>query len=95
MSDAGLGPKYSAYVDCTESLHQLYHYLDGELTEDRRAAIRAHLEHCGPCVAAFDFEAELRKVVADRCKDRVPEQLQKRIAEAIRHESAKSQDAGR
>lgn len=95
MSDADTDETLSAYSNCRESLRQLYNYLDGELTEERRKEIRTHLEHCGPCVAAFDFEAELRRVVADRCKDRVPEQLQRRIAAALERESASSQDRKR
>ena len=31
-------------VDCDEAVHELYHYLDGELTEERRDEIRVHLE---------------------------------------------------
>ena len=73
-------------ADCEETVHRLYHYLDGELTEERRKAIQAHLDDCGPCVDALGFEAELRRVIADRCKDRVPAQLRERIAELISHE---------
>ena len=57
-------------ADCNETVERLYHYLDGELTDDRRRAIESHLDECGSCVEAIDFEAELRRVVADRCKDR-------------------------
>jgi len=73
-------------VDCEESVHVLYHFLDGELTETRRLAIRKHLDRCAPCEEVFKFEAELRRVIADRCKDHVPDQLRNRIAEAIDHE---------
>ena len=41
-------------------MHELYHYLDGELTEERREEIRVHLDWCGPCGGAAEFEAELR-----------------------------------
>ncbi len=85
-----LGEGDDELADCEETVHRLYHFLDGELTEDRRRAIQAHLDNCGPCVDAIGFEAELRRVVADRCKDRVPPQLLDRIARAIRHEQARS-----
>ncbi len=75
---------------CRETVHRLYHFLDGELTEDRRAAIRRHLDECRPCLNAFDFEAELRHVIARRCQDRVPESLRERVARAIQHEAGKS-----
>ena len=73
--------------DCSEMLARLQYFLDGELTEERRTEIRVHLDWCGPCNGAADFEAELRKVIANRCKDRVPESLMRRVAEAIDEES--------
>jgi mycothiol system anti-sigma-R factor len=73
-------------ADCEETIYRLYHFLDGELTEERRQAIRSHLDGCGDCFDALGFEAELRRVIADRCKDRVPASLRERIAEAIHHE---------
>jgi mycothiol system anti-sigma-R factor len=74
-------------VNCDEAIHQLYHYLDGELTEDKRRDIADHLNFCGPCTGAAGFEAELRQVIANRCKDHVPESLMQRIADAIDEES--------
>ena len=58
-------------------------YLDGELTEERRIEIKRHLDDCPPCLDAFDFEAELREVIANRCKDRVPDALRQRIHDAL------------
>jgi mycothiol system anti-sigma-R factor len=74
-------------MNCDEAVHQLYHYLDGELTEERRIQIHEHLNFCGPCGGAAEFEAELRIVIANRCKDHVPESLIQRIAQAIDEES--------
>ncbi|HEY1829450.1 MAG TPA: mycothiol system anti-sigma-R factor [Acidimicrobiales bacterium] len=74
-------------VDCDEAVHQLYHYLDGELTEERRIQITEHLNFCGPCGGAVEFEAELRIVIANKCKDHVPDSLRQRIAAAIDEES--------
>lgn len=76
----------AVFLDCRETVHRLYHYLDGELTELKRDQIVRHLDDCSPCLRAFDFEAELRKVVAMRCKDHVPDHLRERIAAAIDHE---------
>jgi len=81
------GALFGPSVDCNEAVHELYHYLDGELTEERREVIRVHLDFCGPCGGAAEFEAELRKVIANRCKDRVPDSLIQRVAEAIDEES--------
>ncbi len=70
-------------VDCNETIERLYHYLDGELTDERRQEIKHHLDDCPPCLDAFDFESELRQVIADRCKDRVPDALRERIRQAL------------
>jgi mycothiol system anti-sigma-R factor len=69
--------------DCREAVELLYHYIDGELTEERRVLISHHLDDCPPCMKAFDFEVELRVVVSQRCRDRVPDALQERIARTI------------
>ena len=81
---------FGASVDCEEAVHVLYHYLDGELTEERRTEIRVHLDWCGPCSGAAEFEAELRKVIANRCKDHVPDSLINRVAAAL-HDEARRQ----
>ena len=72
--------------NCDDALHELYGFLDGELTSDRKAAITAHLDGCPPCFEAFDFEAELRLVIARKCQESVPDALKARIAAAIRSE---------
>jgi len=73
-------------LDCDEAVHELYHYLDGELTEERRRLIAVHLDLCAPCAHAVGFEAELRQVIAQRCTDRVPDSLLQRVAAAIDEE---------
>lgn len=82
MNAGGHGPG----GDCSEAVHQLYHYLDGELTDARRAQIHAHLESCPPCFEGFEFEFELRELIKRRCQDAAPASLKDRIARAIRHE---------
>lgn len=69
---------------CRDAVEVLYLYLDGELTEERRVVIRHHLDDCPPCFEAFDFEVELRVVIAQKCRDHVPESLVMRVAEALR-----------
>ena len=82
----GEGARAADEADCEETVRRLYHFLDGALTEERRRAIRAHLDNCGDCFEVLGFETELRHVVADRCKEHVPASLKERIADAIRRE---------
>jgi mycothiol system anti-sigma-R factor len=69
--------------ECEEALRTLYTYLDGELTSERRIAIQRHLSECSPCLEAFDFEAELKTLVARSCRDQVPDSLRHKIAEVL------------
>jgi mycothiol system anti-sigma-R factor len=69
--------------ECEAALRILYHYLDGELTPERRRAIQRHLDECSPCLQAFDFEAELKVLVARCCRDQVPESLRVKVAEVL------------
>jgi mycothiol system anti-sigma-R factor len=70
-------------MDCEKASYRVYRYLDGELTVWRRWTIRRHLDKCPPCAQGFDFEFELRQVVSSKCRDEVPPDLQRRIAEAL------------
>ncbi len=70
-------------MDCEGAIRRIYEYLDGELNTWKRAAIARHLDECPPCAQGFDFEIELRQVIAFKCRDDVPPQLRRRIAIAI------------
>ena len=66
--------------DCNETLRELEAFLDGELSNDTPEAIHAHLEGCMDCLPAFDFHAELRTVIAAKCRnDDMPPGLLSRI----------------
>lgn len=82
-----------AAIDCRDAVHQLYDFLDGELTDQRRAQIALHLDRCGPCAKAAEFEGELRAVIASRCRDRVPDSLIERVARALDQERLRPPDA--
>jgi mycothiol system anti-sigma-R factor len=70
-------------MDCDKAIYQIYEYLDGELTVWKRRAITRHLDDCPPCAHGYDFEIELRQVVASKCRDEVPPELKRRIADAL------------
>ncbi len=66
--------------DCNETLRELETFLDGELAEHALVSIRSHLEDCPECLEAFDFHAELKAVIAAKCRsDPLPAGLLARI----------------
>ncbi len=90
QATGGDGGEASETMDCNEAIHELYSYLDGELTAWKRRAIARHLDDCPPCAQGYEFEMELRQVVVSRCRDEVPEGLRERIGRAIGEESGGS-----
>lgn len=76
--------------NCEVALAELYEFLDGELDDTARARIERHLRECSPCLEAFDFEAEIRRLLADRCREQCPDALRSRIQSAIDGETAGS-----
>jgi mycothiol system anti-sigma-R factor len=67
-------------ADCNDTLRELEAFLDNELTETTVFAIRAHLDGCMDCLQAFDFHAELKIVVAQKCRnDEMPPGLLAKI----------------
>jgi mycothiol system anti-sigma-R factor len=73
-------------MDCDKAIYRVYRYLDGELVFYRRWSIKRHLDRCPPCAHGFDFEVELRQIVSAKCRDEVPDELRRRIAEALEHQ---------
>jgi mycothiol system anti-sigma-R factor len=70
-------------ADCRQAVETLYHFLDGELTVERRVMIQRHLDECHDCIEAFEFEAELRVAVSRGCRETVPESLVAKVAAAL------------
>jgi anti-sigma factor (TIGR02949 family) len=67
-------------ADCNDTIRELEIFLDGELSDESRQAIHSHLEGCPDCLQAFDFHAELRTVIAAKCRnDEMPAGLLSRI----------------
>lgn len=85
-----MGTYEQGEVDCREALLRIYHFLDGELTPERRSRIEAHLNGCSPCLEMFGFESELRKLVACKCREALPDGLKARIAAALHHENQRA-----
>lgn len=55
--------------NCTETLAELERFLDKELPPERVSAVMAHLGRCVDCQGAFEFHAELTRVVRIHAQD--------------------------
>lgn len=66
-------------AECSDAVSLLWEYLDGELDSVTMVRVREHLERCSPCLEAFDFHAELRQVVQDKCGESMPPEMRSRL----------------
>lgn len=69
--------------ECDEAISELYRYLDGELDPESLAHVEAHLRKCSPCLEAYDFEAELRQMIAAKSAEQMPVELRRQILDVL------------
>lgn len=81
-SDAPIDP-CAGSDPCRQAVAELYTYVDGELDDTTRATIAQHLDDCAPCLEHFEFHDDLKRVIAQRCRESVPDELRSRIFDAI------------
>jgi mycothiol system anti-sigma-R factor len=71
-------------IDCRQILNEVYLYLDLECSDQRRNAIKSHLDECSPCLREYGIEHEVKLLVARCCGgDRAPVELRDRLRAKI------------
>jgi len=75
-------------MGCEEYQESIYPLQRGELEPAAAAAVRAHLEACAPCRAAYGAEEGLTGRLARATRHRAPAGLRDRVAAALRVEGA-------
>jgi mycothiol system anti-sigma-R factor len=73
-------------ADCDDVLREVYPYLDRETDDELRVRIEHHLDGCHDCLEVFDFQAELRQVIARKCQEAVPDSLRRRVMDCLEGE---------
>ncbi|MBU6201295.1 MAG: zf-HC2 domain-containing protein [Acidobacteria bacterium] len=67
-------------ADCRETLRELDRYLDDEVATEALAPVVAHLDGCTDCQQAFEFHAELKRVIRSSARgDELPDGLVQRL----------------
>ena len=84
MSCEGQGAGEVAGSDCSEVLHRVYEYLDGEMTHNDTVKIKHHLDECGPCLQEYDLDQALKALVKRSCAcEEAPVELRTQIMARI------------
>jgi mycothiol system anti-sigma-R factor len=73
-----------ANMDCSQALHRMMEYVDGEMTPEDTQALREHLSGCAPCLAERDIDQVLRQIVQRSCAcEPAPPRLRATIMQRI------------
>ena len=80
MSDT----QHAGHSDCSEVLHHIYEYLDGEMSPEDVRRVAGHLAECRPCLAEHDLDAAVKQVVRRSCVDEAaPASLRMQVVQRI------------
>jgi mycothiol system anti-sigma-R factor len=81
----GSGSHVESHAECSEVLHRIYEYLDGEMQPADVARVAQHLEACGPCLSEHDLDRAVKAAVRrsstqqETCPDALRVQIVQRI----------------
>lgn len=75
---------FESHAECSEVLHRIYEYLDGEMQPADVARVAEHLEACGPCLHEHDLDRAVKDAVrrssgSEVCPDQLKVQVLQRI----------------
>lgn len=66
-------------LSCKDAVRQLWEYLDGNVTEDDRDAIEAHLSVCKRCCGEVEFAEELRGFLERNGREEMEQETHSRL----------------
>ncbi|MGB3827230.1 MAG: mycothiol system anti-sigma-R factor [Ornithinimicrobium sp.] len=70
--------------DCAEIILRLFEYVDNEAGPEDRAAIKEHLDECGPCLLEYERDLLLKSLVRRACHgERAPSALRMQVISRI------------
>ncbi|WP_426245102.1 mycothiol system anti-sigma-R factor [Nocardioides sp. LHG3406-4] len=84
----------SEHHDCADYLERIVYFLDNELDDADCAAVRGHLDECGPCLEKYDLQRTVKSIVARSCSERAPEGLLDRVRVQIREVQVRITEEG-
>ncbi|WP_404381355.1 mycothiol system anti-sigma-R factor [Knoellia locipacati] len=63
QTGSGANSHGESHAECSEVLHRIYEYLDGEMQPSDVARVAEHLEACGPCLNEHDLDRAVKDAV--------------------------------
>ena len=70
----------AGHADCSAVIADVWTLLDGEVTEEKKARLRVHLDQCPACLRHYGVEERVKNLIATKCGgEKAPEELVARI----------------
>ncbi|HYJ78615.1 MAG TPA: zf-HC2 domain-containing protein [Longimicrobiaceae bacterium] len=73
-------------LPCDQVIAQLWEYIDGELSHERAALIRAHLDVCGHCFPQHDYQRAFLGFLRVHARSPVPPALRRLVFQGLLQE---------
>ncbi len=71
-------------IDCEQALKQIFEYIDHELHEGDREAMKRHLHTCKSCFSRVEFERLLKEKVGELRDEEASPHVSQRIKRLLR-----------
>lgn len=74
------GDPDAGHTDCAMVIAEVWTLLDGEVTDDRRDRLLAHLDRCPACLSHYGLEERIKNLIAAKCRgEKAPAHLVERV----------------
>ena len=70
-------------ISCADFLAELSNYVEGDIADELRAQLEAHLSHCRSCTVLVDSTQKTIRIIADANCFELPEDICSVISERI------------
>ena len=71
-------------MKCNKAMKEISSYLDGELTQELKLTLEAHLTYCNHCHAVFDSTKKTIDLYCDGKLYSLPDEVRSRLHDALR-----------
>jgi anti-sigma factor (TIGR02949 family) len=79
-------------IPCDHVVAQLWEYIDGELSDERAALIRAHLDVCNRCFPEYDFHRAFVGFLRTHADRPIAPGLRQKVFETLLREDTAAPD---
>lgn len=77
-------------IPCDHVIAKLWEYIDGGLSEDRKAEVEAHIDICARCFPEYDFRRAYRTFLQQVGPQSMPADMRRRVFDAILEEERRT-----